>query len=611
MRSPPSSTSSPRAAPAPTDHEHGRQRKVAIKTAVDQDVLLSLNEQLLSVPEGFTIHPKLVPQLERRRTAMTEGGITWAHAEALAYASLLVEGVPVRLTGQDAERGTFSQRHLMLHDVNESEEWHVGIGRVHAPIQHLVQARATFEVHNSPLSEAACVGFEYGYSAEATDTLVLWEAQYGDFGNGAQIMIDQFITAGHAKWGQKSRLTLLLPHGYEGNGPEHSSARPERFLQMCAQDNIRVANCSTAAQYFHLLRKQALVEELRPLVIFTPKSLLRLKAASSDLEELAGRQFSYVLDDPTSRPRRDKVRRVVFCTGKIYHELDAHAARAGAEDLAIARLEMLAPFPHEAVRTVLERYPNLERIDWVQEEPRNMGAWDFVRINRSTTTSSPRASRSATSGGPRGRAPARAGRPLTRRSRRGSSTGIQQHDRKHERSMSKNVVVLGGGPAGDVVALRAAQLGNQVVMVEKDRLGGTCLNWGCIPTKALLATADLLRKVRRADEFGLVVGDVGIDFGRMMARKDEVVTRLRSGVEAACKKQKVEVVNGFGVLKDGAVYVDERRIDYDILVSARARPRRLARARHGPPGDAHLRRHPGADRGAEEPARHRRRRHRL
>ena len=368
-----------------TDHVHAvRQRKLSIKTAVDNDMLTSLNEQLLMVPEGFTVHPKLVPQLERRRTAMTEGGIGWAHAEALAYASLLLEGVPVRLTGQDAERGTFSQRHLVLHDVNESESWHVGPGRLHMPMGHLVQAKATFEVHNSPLSEAACVGFEYGYSTEAPDALVLWEAQYGDFANGAQIMIDQFISSGHAKWGQPSRLTLLLPHGYEGNGPEHSSARPERFLQLCAQDNMRVANCSTAAQYFHLLRKQALVDEIRPLIIMTPKSLLRLKAASATLDELSGGQFNYVIDDPTGRPRRDRVTRMRLCTGKIFHELDAHASRAGAEDLVLVRVEMLAPFPHEAVRAVIERYPGLTDVSWVQEEPRNMGAWDFVNRNMSS-----------------------------------------------------------------------------------------------------------------------------------------------------------------------------------------------------------------------------------
>ncbi|MBI2684418.1 MAG: multifunctional oxoglutarate decarboxylase/oxoglutarate dehydrogenase thiamine pyrophosphate-binding subunit/dihydrolipoyllysine-residue succinyltransferase subunit [Actinobacteria bacterium] len=362
-----------------TDHVHTtRQRKLSIRTAVDADLLNSLNEQLITAPEGFNVHAKLTPQLERRRTAMTEGGITWAHAESLAFSSLLVDGVSVRLTGQDAERGTFSQRHLVLHDISETDAWHAGRGRTFTPMNHLLQSKATFEVHNSPLSEAACVGFEYGYSTEAPGALVLWEAQYGDFANGAQIMIDQFISSGHAKWGQPSRLTLLLPHGYEGNGPEHSSARPERFLQLAAQDNMRVANCSTAAQYFHLLRKQALSDETRPLVVMTPKSLLRLKAASCSLAELSGGQFSYVIDDPTGRPRRDRVHRMLLCTGKVFHELDAHAAREAADDLVLVRIEMLAPFPHEAVRAVIERYPNITEVSWVQEEPKNMGAWDYI-----------------------------------------------------------------------------------------------------------------------------------------------------------------------------------------------------------------------------------------
>ncbi len=251
------------------------------------------------MPEGFTIHPKLLPQLERRREAMgAEGGITWAHAESLAFASLLTEGVPVRLTGQDTARGTFSQRHLELHDMGEGETWTPHTGRVHTPVAHLKGASASFELYNSPLSEAAAVGFEYGYSTEAHEALVLWEAQYGDFVNGAQIMIDQFIVSGRAKWGEASRLTLLLPHGYEGNGPEHSSARIERFLQLAAEDNIRVANCSTAANYFHLLRKQALTGRQRPLIIFTPKSLLRARSASSRLEDLTEGGFQPVYDDP-------------------------------------------------------------------------------------------------------------------------------------------------------------------------------------------------------------------------------------------------------------------------------------------------------------------------
>jgi 2-oxoglutarate dehydrogenase E1 component len=360
-----------------------------VKTGVTVDTLISLNEQLLSVPAGFTLHPKLAPQLERRRTAMTEEkGIVWAHAEALALASLLTEGVPVRLTGQDAARGTFSHRHLELHDVAADEPWQPFTGRVYTPMQHLLRASASFELHNSPLSEAAAVGFEYGYSCEAPETLVLWEAQYGDFANGAQIMIDQFIASGQAKWGQASRLTMLLPHGYEGNGPEHSSARVERFLQLAAEGNLRIANCTTAAQYFHLLRKQALMEQRRPLILFTPKSLLRLRGASSRLEDLVTGHFAHVLDDPRIEAGngngRDAIRRLLLCTGKVFHELDAHPERDRAEDLAIVRIEMLYPFPQEDLREVIESYPRLTEVSWVQEEPRNMGAWDRVarRISR-------------------------------------------------------------------------------------------------------------------------------------------------------------------------------------------------------------------------------------
>jgi 2-oxoglutarate dehydrogenase E1 component len=310
-----------------------------------------------------------------------EGGITWAHAESLALATLLVEGTPVRLTGQDAERGTFSQRHLVLHAVDESVDYTPGTGDVYAPIANLLRANASIELVNSPLSEAACVGFEYGYSTQAPDALVLWEAQYGDFFNGAQIMVDQFLVSGRVKWGERSRLTLLLPHGYEGNGPEHSSARLERFLQLAAEDNIRVANCSTAAQYFHLLRRQARSATVRPLVVMTPKSLLRLRAASSSLDELVNGAFQPVIadakvEDPAA------VRRLILCSGKVFHELDGHALRAEQGDLAIGRVELLYPFPETELRDLIASYPNLERVVWVQEEPRNMGAWDYMRRRR-------------------------------------------------------------------------------------------------------------------------------------------------------------------------------------------------------------------------------------
>jgi 2-oxoglutarate decarboxylase len=341
------------------------------ETAVPADLLTALNEQLLAVPEGFTVHPKLKRQLERRREALgTAAGIEWAHAEALALASLLVEGTPIRLSGQDTERGTFSQRHLTLHDAVT--------GVTYTPLQHLPAARATFELYNSPLSEYACLGFEYGYAVAAPEALVLWEAQFGDFANGAEIVIDQFLIAGLAKWGQTSRLTLLLPHGYEGMGPEHSSARLERYLALGAEGNIRVANCTTPAQYFHLLRRQARHPDMRPLVLMTPKSLLRLPQAGSGIGELTVGRFHPVLDDPTVAGRRNRVTRLLLCSGKVYYDLLAAPARAEASHIAIARLEMLYPFPAIHLAELLGRYPTLQEIVWVQEEPRNMGARKFL-----------------------------------------------------------------------------------------------------------------------------------------------------------------------------------------------------------------------------------------
>jgi 2-oxoglutarate dehydrogenase E1 component len=340
-------------------------------TSVPAEVLRDLNEQLLAVPEGFTVNPKLRKQLERRRETLgPQGGIEWAHAEALALAALLAEGVPVRFTGQDTERGTFSQRHLVLHDATSGARW--------TPIQRLREAKAPFELHNSPLSEYACVGFEYGYATAANEALVIWEAQFGDFANGAEIIVDQFIFAGLAKWGLSSRLTLLLPHGYEGQGPEHSSARVERFVALGAEGNIRVANCTTPAQYFHLLRRQARHAELRPLVVFTPKSLLRLPAAASRLEELTAGMFQPVLDDAEAAERSEKVTRLVLCSGKVYYDIAGSPARAGAEHVAVGRVEMLYPFPAAEIADLVAHYPNLHEIVWAQEEPRNMGARKFL-----------------------------------------------------------------------------------------------------------------------------------------------------------------------------------------------------------------------------------------
>jgi 2-oxoglutarate decarboxylase len=354
------------------EYQLDRSPSPEVKTAVPAERLRELGRELLRTPEGFTVHPKLVKQLERRRAALEEqdgaeepARLDWAHGEALAYASLLTEGTPVRLTGQDTERGTFSQRHMVLHDAKT--------GQTVCPIQSLPEALAPFELHNSPLSELACMGFEYGYSQEAPETLVLWEAQFGDFVNSAQVIVDQFIVSGLAKWGQTSRLTLLLPHGYEGSGPEHSSARLERFLAQAAEGNIRVANLTTPAQYFHLLRRQALIAKQRPLVIMTPKSLLRLPQASSELADLAeDSRFHPVLPEPGVRD--ELVTRLVLCTGKIYYDLVGHPDRKDNQGVAVGRVELLYPFPEQSIRELIARYPNLREVVWTQEEPRNMGA---------------------------------------------------------------------------------------------------------------------------------------------------------------------------------------------------------------------------------------------
>jgi len=355
--------------PAPDDTHIPAATGDEVVTAVAADRLRALNEQLLRVPEGFTPNPKLMRQLERRRETLEEGGIDWGQAESLAFASLLVEGIPIRLTGQDTERGTFSHRHDVLHDAQT--------GGTYTPLQHLDEAGAAFEIYNSPLSEYACVGFEYGYSAAAPEALVLWEAQFGDFVNGAQIVIDQFISAGLSKWRESTRLTLLLPHGYEGNGPEHSSARLERFLQLAAQENLRIANCTTSAQYFHLLRRQALDATARPLIVMTPKGLLRLKQAGATLDDLAGGEFRPLIDDPAAD--HERIERLVLCQGKIYYDIVGHEQRGEVAGLAVARLEQLYPFPVEQAKELFGRYPNLSEVVWAQEEPQNMGAWRAIR----------------------------------------------------------------------------------------------------------------------------------------------------------------------------------------------------------------------------------------
>jgi 2-oxoglutarate dehydrogenase E1 component len=351
--------------------ELDRTRSPSVDTAVPEQKLRKLNEELLRVPDSFTIHRKLRKPLSKRLDAMDEGGIEFGHAEELALASLLTEDVHIRFTGQDTERGTFSNRHLVLHDEKT--------GLRYAPIQNLEEANAPLELHNSPLSESACLGFEYGYSAASPDSLILWEAQFGDFGNSAQVIIDSFIVSAEAKWGQTSRLTLLLPHGYEGGGPEHSSARIERFIQLAAEGNIRIANPSTAAQYFHLLRRQAHIQKARPMVVFTPKGLLRLPRATSTLEDLTGGSFEFVLDDPHAEGRKEQVERLALCSGKIYYDIDAAPKREETENVAVARAELLYPFAKEQLTELIGSYPNLREIVWVQEEPRNMGAWSVMQ----------------------------------------------------------------------------------------------------------------------------------------------------------------------------------------------------------------------------------------
>jgi 2-oxoglutarate dehydrogenase E1 component len=342
------------------------------------ETLKKLNTTLLTVPDGFQVHPKLVRTLERRRAAFDspDAPIDWGHAETLAFATLLADGVSVRLTGQDTIRGTFSQRHVALYDART--------GARYIPLEQVAaqSGNATFRVFNSPLSESAALGFEYGYSIQSPRTLVAWEAQYGDFIDGAQVMVDEFVAAGQAKWGLVSGLVLLLPHAWEGQGPDHSSGRLERFLDLAAENNMRIANCTTAAQYYFLLRSQAATlrhdSSARPLVLLSPKSLLRHPLASSRASDLVDGCFQTVLDDAAAAQHPHRVRRVIMCSGHIWAELQADARRAQVEELAIVRLEQLYPFPRRALQDVLDKYDRAEAIIWIQEEPQNMGAWTFV-----------------------------------------------------------------------------------------------------------------------------------------------------------------------------------------------------------------------------------------
>ena len=356
------------------DAYHGTYGYDSIETGVGAETLIGLAHKLAGTPAGFNVNPKLKRLLENRLSTVENGnGIDWATAEALAFASLLAEGTPVRLSGQDSGRGTFSQRHSVLVDVKTGERY--------VPLKNLSAGQAGFEVYDSLLSEAGVMGFEYGYSTAYPEALVLWEAQFGDFANNAQAVIDLFIASGETKWQRLSGLVLLLPHGLEGLGPEHSSARLERFLQLCAEDNMQVCNPSTPAQYFHLLRRQIKAPFRKPLIVMTPKSLLRHPLARSRTSDLAGGAFHPILDDPADIENPENV---LICSGKIYYELVQRREALAKVNTAILRLEQFYPFPEHHLAQIAEKYGRTESWAWVQEEPENMGGWQFVRHRLAT-----------------------------------------------------------------------------------------------------------------------------------------------------------------------------------------------------------------------------------
>jgi len=345
------------------------------RTDLPAELLVELNKSLLHMPESFTMNRKLARTFERRHDIFNDPDeltVDWATAETLAFASILSEGTAIRLTGEDVERGTFSHRHAVLRDELT--------GAIHVPLQQIPQAKASFEVRNSPLSEAGTIGFEYGYSIQAPERLVVWEAQYGDFINTAQAVIDEYVTSGNAKWELKSSLVLLLPHGYEGQGPDHSTGRLERFLQLAAETNIRVANATTAAQYYHLLRRQAalLMTDPLPLIVMTPKSLLRNSKVYSSLRDLAEGQWQPVIDDVQAAANRAAVRQIIMCSGKIYFDVVSDPRRAKRTDIALVRVEQLYPLETDAISRIIQSYPNAVEVVWLQEEPANGGAWDSM-----------------------------------------------------------------------------------------------------------------------------------------------------------------------------------------------------------------------------------------
>jgi 2-oxoglutarate dehydrogenase E1 component len=347
-----------------------------VETAADAAVIRAVGEAHVSLPDGFTPHKRVQQLLDRRAKMAVEGNIDWGFGELIAFGALLAQGVTVRMSGQDSRRGTFVQRHASVVDSRTGWDY--------LPLSAVAKDPARFFIHDSLLSEYAVMGFEYGYSVENTEALVLWEAQFGDFGNGAQSIVDEFVSSGEVKWGQQSSLVLLLPHGHEGQGPDHTSGRPERYLQLCADDNMRVAVPTTPANYFHLLRRQGLSPKRKPLVVFTPKSLLRHKLCVSPVTDFTTGTFQPVMGDPGvngSPLRPEAVKRVLLCAGKVFYDLLLARDERGLSDTAILRVEQLYPMPVDELRTALGAYPNAEDFAWIQEEPANQGAWSFVALN--------------------------------------------------------------------------------------------------------------------------------------------------------------------------------------------------------------------------------------
>ena len=389
-----------------------------VETGVSARVLKGLAAQLAVIPEGFTAH-KTVAKGVQSRASVETGGVEWALAELLAYGSLVEEGDTIRITGQDVKRGTFSHRHAAIFDQETGEEW--------MALKHLKGAKGRFEMFNSPLTECACVGFEYGYSLVDPHALVIWEAQFGDFANGAQVIFDQFVVAAESKWFRSSGLTMFLPHGYEGQGPEHSSGRMERFLQQSTDENIQVVYPSTTAQMFHVLRRQMKRSFRKPLVVMTPKSMLRLPTAQSPMAEFTHGQFQTVIGDPT-KPDPARVKKLVFCTGKLFYELDAQRTESGNNAVAIVRVEQLTPFPAEEIRAQAAKYRGAE-IVWAQEEPENCGAWQSMLGKFLTHL---------------GCTPSYVGRPAQSSSAVGST-------KRHAKEQAKIVAAAVGAPAGGTV----------------------------------------------------------------------------------------------------------------------------------------------------------------